>query len=144
MGQTFYQIWIHIVWGTRDNQAVLNDDIRHKMFNHIKHKAVEEKTYLDTISGTADHIHCLISINPKYSVSEIVNKLKGESSHWINANQLTSSHFAWQNGYTAFSVSESQVKKVRTYILDQENIHKIFTYPEELKKLLKLHNVHTD
>lgn len=144
MGQTFFQIWIHIVWGTRDNLSVLSDDIRLKIFSHIKHKAVDEKIYLDTISGTTDHIHCLISINPKFSISDVVNKLKGESSHWINSNKLTESHFAWQNGFSAFSVSESQVKKARTYILNQEKIHIKLTYPEELKKLLKLHNVYTE
>lgn len=78
MGQTFFKIWIHIVWGTKDHIAVLNDDIRLKIFNHIKQKASDEKIYLDTINGTENHIHCLISINPKFSISDIVNKLKGE------------------------------------------------------------------
>jgi REP element-mobilizing transposase RayT len=144
MGQTYYKIWIHLIWSTKDRQKLMIKELRNKIFEHIKEKAKSEGFYMDSINGISDHLHCLISINPKYSISEAANKLKGESSHWINSEKLLKLHFAWQNGFSAFSVSESQLEKVRKYILNQEEHHKKMSFEEELKKILKLHKIEED
>lgn len=141
MTQTYYKIWIHVIWSTKNRQPFLQKEIRQKVLNHIHKKSQSEGIYIDTINGMPDHIHCLISINPKYSISEIINKIKGESSHWINHQSLLNIQFAWQNGYSAFSVSESQIEKTRKYIINQETHHKKITFIEEVDKLLKLHNI---
>ena len=120
----------------------MHDKIRGKVFSHIKDKAKKEGYYLDSINGTIDHVHCLLSLNPKYCLSEVINKLKGESSHWINAEKLTKNHFAWQNGYSAFSVSESLVAKIRSYIRNQETHHAKLSFKEEVEKFLKLHKAY--
>jgi len=70
--------------------------------------------------------------------------IKGESSNWINKNDFISDKFAWQNGFSVFSVSESIVPKVREYIKNQEEHHKKMTYEEEVKKLLKVHGIMKD
>jgi hypothetical protein len=49
--------------------------------------------------------------------------------------------FAWQTGYTAFSVSQSKVEQVRSYIANQETHHRRLTYQEEVKALLKKHGM---
>ena len=141
MSQTYYKIWVHVIWSTKNRQPLLQKEIRQKVLNHIREKSQTERIYLDAVSGMPDHIHCLISVNPKYSISEIINKIKGESSHWINHQRLLNIQFAWQNGYSAFSVSESQIEKTREYINNQENHHKKLSFIEEVDKLLKLHNI---
>jgi len=70
---------------------------------------------------------------------KIANLLKGESSNWINQNDFLKIKFAWQNGYGVFSVSESQLDKVRKYILNQENHHRKMTYLEEVDKFVKVY-----
>ena len=143
MSQTFYKIWIHLLWSTKNREPSLHEGIRQRVYLHMREKARVEGFHLDTVNGTADHSHCLISLQPKFSISEVVNKLKGESSHWINSEKLTKTHFAWQGGYAAFSVSESQVEKVRKYILDQEVHHRRLSFAEEVQKLLKLYKAET-
>lgn len=141
MSQTYYKLWIHLIWSTKDREPLIGKELRQSIFEHIKDKAKREKIHLDSINGTADHVHCLVSLSPRISISELSNKLKGESSHWINAGKLTKGHFAWQNGYSVFSVSESQVDKVRSYIQSQEEHHRKISYTEEVEEFLKLFKV---
>lgn len=140
MGHTLYKVWFHLVWATKDRQPFLSQEICQHLFTHLKEKAKAEGYTIDSINGMSDHVHCLISIPPKYSISEVVNKLKGESSHWINAEKLTEFHFAWQTGFGVFSVSESQRAKVRRYIENQERHHRKRTYPEEVEEFVRLNH----
>ncbi len=141
MQHTYFKLWIHLVWSTRNREPLLSDKVRKDVFFHIKEKSAEKDYCIDVINGVEDHLHCLISLNPKYSISEIVNELKGESSHWINEHNLTKSKFLWQRGFGAFSVSESSVKRVRRYILTQEEHHRKLSFKGEWETLLKKHNV---
>ncbi|HCV41955.1 MAG TPA: IS200/IS605 family transposase [Bacteroidetes bacterium] len=140
MSQTFWKLWVHLVWGTKDSQPLLTNDLRPVLFEHIKGKARLEGYHLDAINGVADHIHCLISLAPRFSISEVANRLKGESSHWINAEKLTKSHFAWQGGFGAFSVSESQIGRIREYIANQEQHHAKQSYAEEVQEFITAYN----
>jgi putative transposase len=62
--------------------------------------------------------------------------IKGESSHWINKNKLTRTHFAWQNEYFVASVSESNLSAVRKYIVEQEVHHRRVSFDEEFDTFL--------
>ena len=131
MRHTFFKIWIHLVWSTKNREPLLIDKIRKNVFFHIKETAVEKDFHLDMINGTEDHLHCLLSLNPKLAISDVVNELKGESSHWLNKQNLMKVKFVWQRGFGAFSLSESNVKTVRKYILNQEEHHRKMSFKEE-------------
>lgn len=62
--------------------------------------------------------------------------IKGESSFWINKNQLTKEKFEWQDEYFAVSVSESQLYRVRNYIKNQEQHHRKKTFQEEYDEFI--------
>lgn len=62
VSQTFYKIWIHLVWGTKNLQPHLHEAIRGPILEHIKKKAMEEDYHIDTINCMSDHVHCLISL----------------------------------------------------------------------------------
>ena len=78
-----------------------------------------------------EHCHVFISLGASQSISEVARLIKGESSNWINKNKLLQIHFSWQEEYIAVSVSESQVNRVRDYIKNQEEHHRIRTFKEE-------------
>lgn len=71
---------------------------------------------VDTINGSADHCHCLISMGTDRSVQDVMHMIKGESSFWINKNKLTLYKFAWQQEYYANSVCVGNLPRVRKYI----------------------------
>ena len=69
-----------------------------------------------------------------------MNLIKGESSFWINKNNLVKSKFEWADKYFAISVSESMVNKVRDYIKNQEEHHKKVTWTQEYETFIKKYN----
>lgn len=144
MSQTYYKIWLHIVWSTKDRFPLLSSKIRKNLFEHIHTVASEKGYHLLLINGVEDHVHCLFSFNPKYSISKMVNEIKGESSHWLNEQKLLKVRFNWQRGFGVFSVSESNLNGVRNYILNQKEHHSKISFMEEWKSLLKKHNIMID
>ena len=52
--------------------------------------------------------------------------------------------FAWQEGYSAFSVSESNLERVAQYIREQKEHHKKITFEDEYLSLLRKHKVEFD
>jgi len=129
----FIKIWIHLVWATKNRQPFLTKEIRSKVFSHIRDNAKEKGIHLDFINGYKEHIHILLSMNQEQSIAKIVHLLKGESSHWINENKLTKYKFNWQEEYLAASISHSSVDRVRDYIKNQEEHHRIKSFTEEYK-----------
>jgi putative transposase len=120
----FIKVYIHLVWSTKNRIPYLDSaELRQKVWQHIRDNAKEKGIYIDFINGYSDHCHCLISLGVDQNIQKVIQLLKGESSFWINKNQLTKQKFEWQDEYFAVSVSESIVDKVRDYIKNQEIHH---------------------
>jgi putative transposase len=128
--------WLHCVWGTKNRIPFLVREIKRDILDHIKSNAKEKNIYIDILNGHSDHLHCLISLNPDISLSKVIQLIKGESSFWINQNKLTKCRFGWAVEYFAVSVSESQLRKIREYIMNQEDRHRIKTWDEECNDLI--------
>jgi REP element-mobilizing transposase RayT len=110
---------------------LLNAGLREKVFSHMKENTTKKDIYLDTLNGTVDHVHSLISLKSDQTIAKVAQLLKGESSHWVNDQNLGNGKFEWQDEYIAVSVSESMVNKVREYIRNQEEHHRTKTFREE-------------
>lgn len=134
----FIKIYIHLVWSTYQRLPFLNTkELRYKVWKHIKENSKEKEIFIDTINGFSDHCHCLISLSSNQNIEKVVQLLKGESSFWINKNQMTADKFQWQKEYFAISVSESMVDKVRNYINNQELHHQNKTYEQEYNEFIE-------
>lgn len=132
----YVKIWLHCVWNTKCKKPFLTKEVREKLFSHIKEYSISKNIYIDSINGFEEHVHCLISLGTEQSISKVINLLKGESSHWINSNDLVNGKFAWQDDYFVISVSESILNKVRYYIINQEEHHKRRSFNEELEEIM--------
>jgi REP element-mobilizing transposase RayT len=133
----YIKIWVHLVWTTKNREAILNKEIRQNVFSHIKENAKTKGIYIDFINGYLEHVHCLVSLGSGQTIDKIVMLLKGESSYWINKNKICSTKFAWQEEYFAVSVSESMVNRVRDYIKNQENHHKKRSFDDEYNEFIR-------
>ncbi|WP_294216608.1 IS200/IS605 family transposase [uncultured Chryseobacterium sp.] len=128
----FIKIYIHLVFSTKNRVPFFNTSaVRVKVWKHIKENASEKGIYVDMVNGFCDHCHCLISLRSNQNIEKVVQLIKGESSFWINKNELTREKFAWQDEYFAVSVSESMVELVRNYIRNQEVHHTKHTFAQE-------------
>jgi putative transposase len=107
------KVWIHFVWSTKNREHLLVDEIRQKVFQHIRENAKSKDIYIDFINGYTDHVHCLISLGTDQTIEKIMQLIKGESSFRINKNGLCKTKFGWQEEYFAVSVSEANLPSVR-------------------------------
>ncbi len=130
---SFVKIWVHIVFGTKNRAPFLTNEILAKVINHIKENSRIKNIFIDSINGYHDHLHCLVSLGTDQNLSKVVNLIKGEASHWINQNHITTTKFEWANEYYAASVSDAHVEKVRRYIDNQAEHHRIKGFSEEFE-----------
>jgi REP element-mobilizing transposase RayT len=142
MSHSLTKIWIHAVFGTKEREGLIGSNFKKALYAHIMSHLVESfGCRVRIINGTGDHVHVLFLLDPNHALKDILQNIKGESSHWINQQNLLQGKFAWQTGYGAFSVSESVVKDVERYIKNQKNHHLKMTFKEEYERLMKKHGL---
>jgi REP element-mobilizing transposase RayT len=107
------------------------------IIEHQEHK-------LFSINGMPDHIHILISMNPKQAPSDLMYHVKRSSSIWINDNKLCAGKFSWQEGFGAFSYGKSQIPAIARYIENQKQHHLKKTFIEEYIGFLKAFDIEYD
>jgi putative transposase len=133
---SFVKIWVHVVFSTKNREPWLGKEIRYDVHKHIIQNCIEKEIFLKTINGYTDHLHCLISLGKDQTIAKVIQLIKGESSYWINQNNLTDEKFSWQDDYFAVSVSESQVEKVVEYIKNQEKHHSKKSFNDEVNEFM--------
>jgi putative transposase len=135
---SWVRIYVHLVFSTKNREPYFNSvELRKKVFQHIKDNADEKNIWLDCINGYQEHAHCLISLGKEQSISKVAQLIKGESSFWINQNNLTDGKFLWQDDYWAVGVSESNVESVRKYIHTQQEHHSKKSFDEEINEFME-------
>ena len=133
----YVTVWIHYVWSTKNREPLVIGAVKTPLYAHIRQNALAKGIHLDSLNGSFDHIHALISLRAEQSIAKIAQLLKGESSHWMNEQKLIRGEFQWQDEYYAASVSESQLDRLRTYIARQEEHHRHKTFPEEWQEFME-------
>ena len=134
---SYVRIWIHCVWGIKNRMPLITNNNKTKITKHVKDNARSNGVHIDFINGHKDHIHCLISLDKNQNISKVIQLIKGESSFWINKNDITRDKFEWSDEYFAVSVSESQLNKVREYIKNQHEHHRVKSWDEEYHEFIK-------
>ncbi len=133
----FIKVWIHLIWSTKNREKIISPRLKPNLIQHIKDNAQEKSIFIDSINCVSDHIHLIVSLKGEQSISKVLNLIKGESSHWVNENNLTNVKFEWQDEFIAVSVSESQLEAVRKYIANQEEHHRIKSFKEEYELFVR-------
>jgi putative transposase len=143
MAGTYTKLYIHIVIAV-NNQNYLPKEIREKVFAYLGGIINEKGHKTLIVNGIHDHVHLLVGLNPKESISDIVRDCKNNSTNFINKNMLVRGPFSWQAGYGAFSCGYSQLDTVYHYIQNQEEHHSKKTFCEEYEEFLKMYHVEYD
>lgn len=144
MPSTYTNLLYHLVFSTKDRTPLITNDLREELYAYIGGIIRAEGGVQLEIGGIADHIHIVAKIKPLIAVSDMLGKIKANSSKWANDHKMRSRKFGWQEGYAAFSVSESQVPTVREYIQHQKEHHHKQTFQEEFVALLERHGIEYD
>jgi REP element-mobilizing transposase RayT len=139
---SYTSLLYHIVYATKERRPFLDTSWRNDMHDYLGGTVRGLDGTSFEVGGVEDHVHLLASIPPTISISEFMSKLKANSSNW--GKRRSHRPFAWQNGYAAFTVSESQSGAVRDYIRRQEEHHRKTSFAEEFRALLVKHNIAFD
>jgi REP-associated tyrosine transposase len=134
---SYTRCWLHIIWATLERRPLLSKPAAAKLSAHLDNYAKEKVIYMRINFVNADHVHTLVDLPASKAIEEVVQLLKGNSSHWMNESNLVPGKFGWQRGYGAFSVSHSAVDEVCSYIANQEEHHRRKSFGEELKQLVE-------
>jgi putative transposase len=119
----FHEIFLHFNWHTKNNAALLRGRVEEETHKQIFEKACRIKgVSLIELGGTDDHVHLAIRIAPAVTISELVQELKGASSHEVNA-ALGQKILEWQRGYGVVSFAHKHLEWVREYIRRQREHH---------------------
>jgi REP element-mobilizing transposase RayT len=143
MAHTFTNLLFHVVFSTKDRVASMSADLRSPLHAYLGGIVRNLQGSAREINGTADHVHLLARIPASLSVSDLVRTLKSNSAKWVHERQ-SRRLFAWQEGYSAFSVSHSNAAAVADYIARQEEHHRKISFQQELLLYLKKHNIEYD
>jgi putative transposase len=145
MAQSYTNLIYHIVFSTKNREPIIVESMKSRLYNYIGGTIRKLGGIALAINGMTNHVHVLAKLRPDKSVSDVMRDLKANSSGWMHNVFPEMKDFSWQNGYGAFTVSSSQVEKVKNYIANQEKHHqKIGTFRDEFIKILIANEIEFD
>lgn len=144
MANTYTQLYIHVIFSVQGRQNIIHKKWKNELYKYICGIINNKKQKVYAIGGVEDHVHLLISLSPSISLSDLVKDIKANSSKWINDKNLLLGKFKWQEGFGAFSYSQSQINNVINYINSQEIHHQKKTFKDEYLDFLNKFNVEHD
>jgi REP element-mobilizing transposase RayT len=144
MPQSLSTVYIHLVFSTKERRPFLRDEsIRHSL--HLYLGGISKRLRCAPIitGGVEDHVHLLARLGRTITQAEWVKELKRVSNLWLKEKHLIRD-FEWQRGYADFSVSVSSLETVKKYIANQQYHHRKMNFQDELRTLLRRHDVEWD
>ena len=139
MPSTHTSLHFHIVFSTKNRLPLIKDDWREDLYGYLGGIVKNQDGKCLAIGGMNDHIHLLVGLKPTHRLDYFMRELKASSSGWIRKNK--DAEFAWQNGYGAFAVSATNLKRVENYIRNQAIHHQKKDFKDEYVWLLENGNI---
>jgi REP element-mobilizing transposase RayT len=144
MAQSLASLHIHLIFSTKNREALLSENIRSDLHAYMATVLKNVGCPALLINSREDHVHLLFDLGRTISSSTAVEEVKKTSSKWIKTKGTSFFMFAWQAGYGAFAVSESNVAEVRAYIANQAEHHRKRSFQEEYRSFLDRHGIAYD
>ncbi|WP_114789534.1 IS200/IS605 family transposase [Niabella yanshanensis] len=144
MANTYTKLYIQIVFAVKGRASVIREEFRDELQKYMTGIIQNKKQKLYAIYCMPDHVHIFVSMGPELAISDLVRDVKANATSFINDKGWVEGYFEWQRGFGAFSYSESQVKAVVNYVLNQREHHEEKTFREEYIELLNQFEVDFD
>ncbi|HMK25288.1 MAG TPA: IS200/IS605 family transposase [Chitinophagaceae bacterium] len=141
MAGTFSQVYIQYVFAVKGRENLIRSGFETEIYKYIAGIVSGKDQKPLAVNGMPDHVHVLVGLKPAMRISDLIRDIKNNSSNFINEKKWLKQKFNWQEGYGAFSYSESNYGKVIDYIKDQKRHHERRTFRQEYFLLLKKFNI---
>ena len=144
MAQSLCKIYLHIIFHTMTTSPVVEKEHLPQLHAYIGALVNTTGCHVLCVGGTENHVHTLLMFSKTETVAHVVEEMKRNSSRWIKTLSPRYERFAWQGGYAAFSVSQSQIDTVIAYIGNQAEHHKKQSFRDEYLQFLQLYGIEYD
>lgn len=144
MPGTYSQLLLHVVFSTKGRSPWITPEVAERLYAYLGGIVRAEKGVLYDIGGIEDHVHLYLRWRPDGCISDLIRTVKSRSSKWIHETYPPLAAFAWQEGYSVFTVSKSREAAVKKYIADQHEHHKKEDFMSELLRIFRAHGVEFD
>ena len=141
MPQSLVTNLLHLVYSTKHHKPRITADVKDGLYAYQAGIFKQWDSPALIIGGVEDHVHTLFSLSKNHALKRIVEEVKKGSSKWVKTQDPKLADFYWQNGYAAFSVSQSNVAEVKRYIENQATHHRKMTFQDELRALFRKHGI---
>ena len=124
LNHSVYETQYHLVWGVKYRRKILKDYVKVELINSIKKVQKTYPTwYVHKINTDQDHVHILIEFPPDVSISEVVQKIKIQSSKDLRSkfkfiDRIFTKSGIWSVGYYVSTVGLNE-DKIKKYIEHQ-------------------------
>jgi REP element-mobilizing transposase RayT len=145
MPQSLSVVYLHLVFSTKGRCPFLRDQkLRATLHAYLGEVSKRLDCPPILVGGIEDHVHVLARFGRTITQAEWVKEVKRVSNLWLKEQDVDYAGFEWQGGYADFSVSQSNLEQVKEYIARQEEYHRKMTFQDELRTLLRKHQVEWD
>ena len=144
MPQSLSKTLIHLVFSTKNREPVLSESVRSPLCQYASAVLRDLDSHVIAINAWHNHVHILFGLSKNHSLAQTVMEVKRATSKWIKTQGNQFKVFHWQNGYGAFSIGQSGVDEVTTYIANQAEHHRVKTFEEEFRSFLKRYEMEFD
>ena len=132
MSHAYSHNLLHCVFSTKQRLNLIRKP--EELWRYVAALAHAKNIHVLAAGGTENHLHLLILLPQTITLATAMQEIKANSSRWLRE---TSAQFQWQEGYGAFSVSQSQRQGVMEYIANQAQHHQKRCFEDEFLALLK-------
>ena len=139
MAHTYSSLLVHCVFSTKERRNIIRDP--QLLWRYLSGIARRKGIPLAAAGGTENHVHLLLDLPTTMPIAQALQHLKGSSAHWLNAYETP---FAWQQGYGAFAIGQSQRQAVLAYIRSQQEHRRKWSFEQEFVMLLKKYDLQYD
>ena len=143
MSSTHLSLHYHVVFSTKERHPLIDPEWRERLHAYLGGITRDLGGVPECVGGVADHVHLLIGLKATHRLCDVIRDIKVSSSKWVHETQALR-EFGWQDGYGAFTVSDSRREAVKHYIRNQEVHHQAQLFEDEYVTFLQKAGVEFD
>lgn len=144
MPQSLSQLYVHLIFSTKDRFPFLKDDVAFRVHGYLATVVRDMGSPFVVVGGIDDHVHILFDMGRIHAAKDFVEQIKRESSKFVKSLRPNLDKVYWQRGYGIFSVSPTHRESVVQYIKNQEEHHRDKTFLEEYREFLNRYEIEFD
>lgn len=144
MASSYRSHCFHLVWSTKERKKLILPHFESRLYAYMGGVIRASKGSLLEIGGVEDHVHLLVGLGNLDHYSVLIRNVKSNSSKWIHEEFPEMRDFGWQDGYGSFSVCQTQLEGIRSYVQNQKIRHQTQSFEQEYISILERFNVPYD